>query len=419
MSTDAALGPVSRRLALARALWVAVALLAAGLFVASLPGYRSGFILVAHVDAPPEFVSAFQNVSALISIASALLCLTLAVLLFWRKPADGMALFVSFYLLGYGTIMAGPLEAFEQTLRQPVGISVILQTVLLTTPTLALFFLFPNGRFVPRWTRYLTWLSTFIPSVAFLSSPEDLLAFRTPATWVAYGGLALILIAATYSQVYRYRFVSSPVERQQTKWVLLGFLLWLLLMTLNGIPYLYLQRMPAGAARPWWAVAGSALWWISLSIVPLALTFATLRYRLFDIDIIIRRTLTYALVVALLALVYFASVISLQQLFASATGQRSEVITVLSTLIIAALFIPLRNRIHSLIDRRFFRRKYDAQQVLQEFAQAVRDETNLENLTGHLLQVVDETMQPRTASLWLSRTADPRASSNSGNQVPQ
>src|SRR5581483_4269991 len=128
-----------------------------------------------------------------------------------------------------------------------------------------------------------------------------------------------------------------------------------------------------------------------------------------DIDFLIRRTLTYSIVTALLLMVYFASVILLQQAVATVTGsQQNELVTVLSTLAIAALFVPLRNRIQNAIDRRFNRQRYDAQKVLNQFATTVRDETDLEKLTGSLIDVVNETMQPRSVSLWLKPAADRR-----------
>src|SRR4030095_2398563 len=133
--------------------------------------------------------------------------------------------------------------------------------------------------------------------------------------------------------------------------------------------------------------------WLPL---PIVLVIAVWRDRLFDIDILIRRTLTYSILIVLLAMVYFASVIVLQQMFATVSNQRSELVTVLSTLAIAALFVPLRNRIQDGIDKRFYRKKYDAQQVLQAFGETVRDETDLEKLTGKLIEVVNETMQPKS-----------------------
>ncbi len=143
-----------------------------------------------------------------------------------------------------------------------------------------------------------------------------------------------------------------------------------------------------------------AFWLMIFPVI--AMGNALLRHRLCDIDIIIRRTLVYSILTALLAGVYFGSVVLLQQLFRGFTGQGSnQLAVVMSTLAIAALFSPLRRRIQTTIDRRFYRRKYDATRTLQAFSAKIRDEVDLDTLTGDLLAVVEETMQPTHVSLWL------------------
>jgi hypothetical protein len=146
------------------------------------------------------------------------------------------------------------------------------------------------------------------------------------------------------------------------------------------------------------------LYAFSYLCLPGGLAFAILRYRLYDIDVFIRRTLVYTTVTALLALVYFGSIVILQAVFQSVTGERSGFVIVLSTLLIAALFSPLRTRIQSAINRRFYRRKYDAQQVLARFGITARDETDMYALTAELARVVQETMEPEQVHVWLKET---------------
>jgi len=151
-------------------------------------------------------------------------------------------------------------------------------------------------------------------------------------------------------------------------------------------------------------VAGTAML-VFLLLIPLSIGMAILRSRLWDIDILIRRTLVYSVFAGVLALIYFGSVVILQQAIRAVTGrQQPEIVTVISTLAIAALFAPLRRRVQNAIDRRFYRRKYDAAQTLAAFSATVRDEVDLNKLTERLIAVVEETMQPAHVSLWLRKT---------------
>ena len=211
------------------------------------------------------------------------------------------------------------------------------------------------------------------------------------------------MLASVFSLVLRYRR-SRGEERQQIKWIALAAavvgLLYLIAMIFAFV-------FPSGA----WFQPGSPLWLdvigytalLSFTLVPIAVGFAVLKYRLYDIDVIINRALVYGSLTVTLALVYFGGVTGTQALLGTLTGQRElpQLAVVVSTLAIAALFNPLRRRIQTFIDRRFYRRKYDARKTLEAFSARLRDETDLDNLTGDLVGVVRETIQPEHATLWL------------------
>jgi hypothetical protein len=150
-----------------------------------------------------------------------------------------------------------------------------------------------------------------------------------------------------------------------------------------------------------WVSITQQLTYISFASVPIAIGFAVLKYRLYDIEIIINRALVYGPLSAALVLIYFGGVVSLQYAFRALAGGESQLAIVASTLLIAALFNPLRHSIQSLIDRRFYRQKYDAARTLETFSRTLRNETDLDALGGDVLAVVHETMQPEHASLWL------------------
>jgi K+-sensing histidine kinase KdpD len=186
------------------------------------------------------------------------------------------------------------------------------------------------------------------------------------------------------------------VEREQIKWLLFAAGLFVIVY----VPGLVLS--PEGPAD----VISNLLLPLGLIGFPIAITIAILRYRLWDINVIIRKTAVYAILTALLALVYFGLIILLQSIFETVSGEQSPITIVVSTLVIAALFAPLRRRVQDFIDRRFYRRRYDAEKTLAEFGQFVRDETDMEALTAELLRVTEETMQPELATLWLNLPID-------------
>jgi hypothetical protein len=211
--------------------------------------------------------------------------------------------------------------------------------------------------------------------------------------------------------VLRYRRSRGEV-RQQIKWVAFvasfSGLLYLIPMILASIVQL---RSDDGLPQlPWWAEVFFAVAVLGFAGVPVAIGFAVLKYRLYDIDVVINRTLVYGSLTAMLVALYFGSVATTQTVLRALTGQaeQPQLAVVISTLVIAALFNPLRRRIQSFIDRRFYRRKYDARKTLEAFSARLRDETNLEMLNNDLTGVIRETMQPVHVSLWLRPDRPPK-----------
>lgn len=321
----------------------------------------------------------------------------LAGLIFWRRSDTwiGYVLSLTFLFLAFPFFaeelrsLARAYPGFEFFNEALTSMSVIL--------VLLLFFIFPDGRIVPGWVRWVVGALV----VGLIVEP---VLNRGGARASSSSLLVIVLFVigmpiGLFSQIYRYRRVATHIQRQQTKWVLMGFLSMFVGMMAWAI-FAEIAPLPPGKTRLLF-YASLVPQYFLISIFPAAITISILRYRLWDIDLVIRRTLQYALLTGLLALTYFGTIVLLQTIFGTLTGAQSPVIIVLSTLLIAALFTPLRRRVQEVIDRRFYRQKYDAQQVLAGFAQTARDEVEIEVLQAELLRVVQGTMQPSHISLWV------------------
>lgn len=336
-----------------QAWWVATAL-GALLLAISLPGYALSFQGQDPFTAGLEPANGCLILRGLTSLFTALLCLGLAILLFQRKRDDPMALFLSFYLLTYGIILAGPLEHMETVFPGVYGVAVsIIQPVFFLAPTLWLAILFPDGRPVPAWTRRLIPLSLLALVLVLIVDTEATSALNTLPSQVLWASWLVFFVVARGAQIHRYRRVSSEIERQRTRWVVFGLMPWLVLMMLQSIPYLYLLNLPAGAEVPPWAAASGFLWFLFLAVVPVMLTISILRHRLYDIDLLINRGLVYGALTAILAGQYAASINLFQRLFIAVTGQKSDAAIVLTTLVLSSAFTPMRARLQAAVDRGF------------------------------------------------------------------
>ena len=212
---------------------------------------------------------------------------------------------------------------------------------------------------------------------------------------VMYLALPLLLAVSGAAVIVRFRR-SRGDERQQIKWFAYAVAVMVFLFAF------WFSLALAGLVRP-----DALLWTVPPLGLPVAVGIAILKYRLYDIDLVINRTLVYGTLTVTLALVYLGGVVVLQETFRALTGQESQLAIVASTLLIAALFVPLRRRVQSFIDRRFYRRRYDAARTLQDFSGRLRERTDLDDLRAELLGVVRETVQPEHASLWLRPASQP------------
>ena len=336
---------------------------------------------------------------------------TLGALIVSRRPGNVIGwIFLSCGVAGGLQLLSGQYATVallsEGTPRLPggavAGLLSSLAQAAAVYPILFLILLFPTGRLLsPRW-RPIAGISGVAFAVGIVSlalSPGPLEGFaptrnplgvETAATGLnviepigGWTGLACF-VAAFLSLILRF-YRSRGEERLQLKWFAYASTFGFLAILLGGETQF----------------SGALVWTIGLLSLPISAGIAVLKYRLYEIDLLINRTLVYGSLTAALALVYVGGVVSLQYAFRVLTGSESQLAVVASTLAIAALFVPLRHRLQGVVDRLFYRRKYDAAKTLEAHAAALRDETDLDRLGGDLVSVAMETVQPEHASLWL------------------
>lgn len=311
-----------------------------------------------------------------------------AAVLLWRRSDEWVALLVAVTLILMPTWLTPGLQTltgFWRMAAQPLTAAGLFSLALVAG-------VFPSGHFVPRWL----WLPLLVDAlISALSGPRLPLA------------LSLILILAAIlsliaSQVYRYRRHSTSIQRQQTKWAVIGLVLAMLVnqlfwQTYSGIPAL-------SQADSLYSLLLFPTSFLMIAILAVSFGVAVLRYHLYDIDLIIRRTLIYGPLTGILAALYLVVVLGAQAVAQRLTGQTGQqpVIIVASTLLIAAVFNRLRHRIQALIDRRFYRSRYDAARTVETIGNTLRTETDLAALSQQFVDVVRETMQPAEVSLWLA-----------------
>jgi hypothetical protein len=275
----------------------------------------------------------------------------------------------------------------------------------------------------PGWDKPLLGVFIFLSSASLqgdIANPfliPSLQKLSGLVVWLSILIFSPALVLVLVSPVLRYRR-GSRLERQQIKWLALfgGIVFAYTILGFIAYPLITGGQMMSRENN-----LSSLLFFIFIGLFPpLAIGVAVLRYRLWDIDLFIRRTLVYSILTVILTLIYFGSVISLQELSQLITRQHeSQIATVLSTLVIVALFTPLRRRIQARVDHRFYRQKYNAEQVLAAFSATLREEVDLDHLTISILEVAEETMKPVHVSIWLGATPIPKSRAAPGAHPPR
>ncbi len=342
---------------------------------------------------------AYAGISTGFQVAVVLIFLAVGALIFWRKSDTWLGLLTSLFLL-VGAGLANNIPNVLVTsgpLLLPYGLVLVI-LAFVTVLGSALFLLtFPTGQFAPRWTRVLVllWVAFFTSFV--IPGPYNV------SHWpgVLFAAELFVTFGSTVAvQIYRYRRVYTPLQRQQTKWVVFG----VAVAGLIEATYTVIGSVVPGLSAPDspYQLLGSFTS-VAFVAIPLTLGIAILRYRLWDIDTVVNRVLVYGLLTALLSAVYAGLIIGLESLAGLVAGSAAQqpVALVLSTLLVAALFLPVRRRIQTVIDRRFYRRKYDAQKMLAAFSDTLRQQVDLTQLREQVLTIVQETVQPEQVWFWL------------------
>jgi len=399
----------------AQGTWIVLALALLVIFVVNLPAFfqyaRTVCTLPDVGNCPteqltPAYVQVLDQLHLSVAVAEdllAALCVAvsmaywlLGILIFWRKSQEWIGLLVSLLLVLFGSTGFLGFNLPAQTPPLFQALAQIITYGLMWPAMLFFFFTFPTGRFTPRWT----W-AAFVPFfvVTMLSSLPVTVSLVPAVASILTTPLPIVV------QVYRYVRVYDVVQKQQTKWFVFGLSIIFLLAFIQGI----LQALALGsnAANVWYQLFNGPFWLLLWTIVLLSVSIPILRYRLWDIDVIINRTLVYGSLTVILTVVYVGLIIGLSALLRGLISQDNSVAIVLSTLLIYVLFRPLRRRLQAIIDRRFYRRKYDAAKITAAFNSTLRNKVDLDQLREQLVAVVQETMQPSHVSLWVRQPGRP------------
>lgn len=379
--------------------WALIAMVSVALYIGAMPRYYHQALTLTNQDGfiprnPAQWRDGLHQLglspgfyAVYAVIGRSLMALSLVItglVIVTRRARDWFALFLTASLLVFGCTTPPVSDEYVHSAIGPLVqiFSGFGQSFLL------ILYLFPDGQFVPRWTRW-----TAIVLIA---------SFVVPYTGVQTAILLFFGVTLIFAPIYRYRAVATPSQRQQMKWAVVGLMLAVVVIIVDILLYpLFPGLASTDRSRVIFDFVTLTAVVIAFSLVPVFIGIAILRYKLWEIDTLVNRTLVYGSLTISLAAIYIGGVIALEALARTFTGQTSDLAIAVVTLAVAALFNPWRRQVQAFIDQRFYRRRYDATRILAAFNTRLRDEVDLDHLSADLVGVVQDTVQPAEIRLWL------------------
>jgi hypothetical protein len=358
-------------------------------------GFTNAFVLQS-LGLSPELIPNF------ILLADAVLVTIhffIAALIFIRRSKDRLVLFACVMLMCMATTIARPPDAVRSITDPLLQIAYMAVYIAGLLSVCTFLHLFPNPVFIPRWSGWLA-LGFNAAMLAWYG-----LMYRWPLQQLPALMVAGWIISGIGLQIWRYLLISDALQQQQTKWVVygltcaaVGFLAFNFL-----VPVFVPLVLRPGNARVVYVLLGVAIEYAMLIALPVSFALSALRFRLWDVDRIAFRAIVYSGLTAGLALLYFTTVLLLQQLFREVTRTQTVIGVVISTIAFGLIFNPIRQRAQALIEQRTYRRKYNAAQTLAQFSNVAQHEVDIDKLSKALLSSVDEAMQPEHVSMWVKK----------------
>ncbi len=422
------------RLLIARSVWIVLMLLFCGLYFAALlvyyvqfHGFQEG--VYAHLISTPAIVSGYDVITSLYLRSAGGVTLTLitllspcwfavSLLIFWRRSDDWMALYISLFLVMLATNLSPALSvlSYEAGFTSPLGVCLTLLHLLAWSSAVFFFALFPDGRFVPGWTRWLilAYLAWQVPLCLPSNAPFSIVYW--PPLLAASLFLGLVL-ACGFAQLYRYRRVSTAVQRQQTKWIVFGMLVGTLLDLANLLPLLVFPVLAQpGPAHTLYAILDDVMYPLVLLLVPVSIGVAVLRYRLWDIDLLINRTLVYGLLTACIIGLYLLVVVGLGTLF-SVLG--NLLLSLLATGLVAVLVQPLHQRLQRAVNHLMFGERDEPYRVLARLGRRLEATLATDALLPTIVQTVAQALKLPYVAITSRQSAEDVLVATSGEASAQ